>query len=746
MWMVRGEIDGEDAYATYSTAPNGTGGGYDYGFYKSGVRLGGGTKPSIAEARQAGIDLINQQIANAAGGGGASTNAQNRAAAARILSAQGITLNDGLPQVNGIALSEVIAPDGQSVEIKGMHNNKIVYGRYPVMPEVVGNGFAYKVEFDYDGQPLYGGLLSTITAARRQLLEVMANEFGGGAGTPTPLGNDGVVAQLPDDYEHVAYQGDDYFRKENDDRTAMITPNNRVKYWETRRARIDGEDPDFDQTFANRAEAEQAVISLINTGQFAQAPAEREVPEGYAKTEGLRGQFIEIGMPENDPDAADKPYGFVQKMGNMWQEKYYKTLQSYLDGNEPDEQGVFTDKDSALNDLIDRINERIQEMKGRQYGQLPGGWESLQVGSVDTQFEVFNQENRDGKPYFLVQKNEIGGKWIVEGWDSGNQAAERRYRRPTKSESLDSEEEAREWIAKQVESGDYGNVSDYQDLTFSDNERALLDTYPDGVLTERGKRMLDYIRMVRNGGVTMGAMHYANNINSTQNITLPDGTQGLFKTFDRNSSKNIKTELLASRLLEITGNTEDTIVFEHEVNGQKGIIVIKNDAQDHGYDMPGGWDGGDLMYGEKTKQREMIDNYENVKPIVLADFLMGNTDRHGYNWMFRDNVIIPIDHGYDQTHSGGVNMGSDPRRNAERIKNIDNYRSAPHGFIVRIMARFANKESGFADLFTARELDSISSKLQGLRAMYEGMGMLDYYESQMLPRMNALLGIANGDF
>jgi hypothetical protein len=95
--------------------------------------------------------------------------------------------------------------------------------------------------------------------------------------------------------------------------------------------------------------------------------------------------------------------------------------------------------------------------------------------------------------------------------------------------------------------------------------------------------------------------------------------------------------------------------------------------------------------------------------------------------------------------AGGVDMSGDLARDASRIRNINNFREPPHGFFARIISRFANQERGFADLFTARELDSIATQLQGLRVMYEGMGMLDYYEREIMPRMNALLGIANGD-
>jgi hypothetical protein len=114
---------------------------------------------------------------------------------------------------------------------------------------------------------------------------------------------------------------------------------------------------------------------------------------------------------------------------------------------------------------------------------------------------------------------------------------------------------------------------------------------------------------------------------------------------------------------------------------------------------------------------------------------MGNTDRHGENWLQRNNVAIPIDHGYPHSHSSGV------RPTEAKIKDVGAYPSGAKGFFMRMIARFANDEQGFENLFSVGELRSVKEKLVGLRSMYEAMGMLDYYEQKIIPRLDILIGI-----
>jgi hypothetical protein len=498
-----------------------------------------------------------------------------------------------------------------------------------------------------------------------------------------------------------------------------------VQYWETREGRVRGADPAFEQTFANRREAEQALIRLINTGQFAQAPVERELPEGYNRTEGLRGQFIEIGMPEDDPDAANKPYGFVQKMGNMWQEKYYNTLQSYLDGNEPDNQGVHTDKNEALNSLIDQINARIEETRGRRPGELPQGFVVENVASGNNAFEVKHEDEPNTHPFALIEKN-ADGKWVASKWATGQAAADARYRRPQSEETFDTREEAQAWAADQMADP----LAEFADLVIHERDLAVIAA-DGGVISPRLRAAFQMRRLFEQGYTVANSR--AGGSNGTIQVRLSDGTTAFLKTgsaaWGAGDVGDVEREIAGARMFEAVGLSRDLVICEVIDPRTNQRAVLFKDV------------GGEA--GRNLNRPRDAQGFENAREIALVDLLMDGVDRHGGNWHYENGVAIPIDNGYSH-NTRDPQRGDRTRINLtlDKIANADSERNGQlRGAFHPLIQKWVRGEN---QLFTASEFESIAEKVTGLRAMYEAMGpnMLEYFDNFIMKRLNVLLGHA----
>ncbi len=128
-------------------------------------------------------------------------------------------------------------------------------------------------------------------------------------------------------------------------------------------------------------------------------------------------------------------------------------------------------------------------------------------------------------------------------------------------------------------------------------------------------------------------------------LTLEDGTKGVFKPVDGESSymrDSIKTgtfykrEVAAYVLCKYLGwNYCPETVIRKE--GEKIGSIQK------------------FVEGASTKKYIKVSELaiEDIENMTLYNLLMANTDRHGKNWLFKDGKPIAIDHGMCFPENGG---------------------------------------------------------------------------------------------
>ena len=311
------------------------------------------------------------------------------------------------------------------------------------------------------------------------------------------------------------------------------------------------------------------------------------------------------------------------------------------------------------------------------------------------------------------------------------------------------------------------SVKDFEDVIpfLSSRESAILATYPDGDLPPRAIAMLELKRKVLTQ--SWEVLRDVGNKNDISFATLEDGTEvvigqypGRLITNDPEALKDyqletVATELLVSRFFESLG-IDDVVAVELEIDGTPTLVRTSFPSDSNLFPL----------------DSSLID-YENVREIGLFDFLHGNVDRNATNMLSQGTRMLPIDH----TAEFMMGRWVDPRWRAnqrpdtddttlEKVINEDSRLDRtrfdsdypreviyiePSNFIRLFVASNTpsskwdstwGERDRYKNLFSREELESVNQKLIDLRAMYEAMGFLDYYNDTILKRMNVLLGVS----
>jgi hypothetical protein len=191
-------------------------------------------------------------------------------------------------------------------------------------------------------------------------------------------------------------------------------------------------------------------------------------------------------------------------------------------------------------------------------------------------------------------------------------------------------------------------------------------------------------------------------INPIRRIQFEDGTYGYIK-YD--SVGGLKREVVAGFMLETIGvrPSEGVIMFHgRDEQGDNVVFMEHRENDGRGYVFNG--DVADLV---------------NAREIALFDHLFHGEDRHNGNWLFKDNVAIPIDHGHA---FGGYGFGVFN----DEVRNFVADATSPN------------------DIFRKDNLIALRARLVEKR---EVLFLLQHYSensfSRMLARLDTLIRVAN---
>jgi len=726
MWMVRGTIDGEDAYSTYSTTPNGTGGGYDYGFYKSGVRLGGGTKPSIAEARQAGIDLITELIdapvaeQQGNGGVGAPDNFINRLPAGYKANFFGDSV---------IAFGQ---DPRQPAALWDASNGDVLY--FSTYQRYLERGFDGADESEmgvFNRADFDNKAVEHINLAQQENLPVIQlnDAF------KRVLTDREITAQLPAGYQNEsrALEGFDgpatIFFNPNDPNAKAVAidrDNGEVRIYGSYQQILDndGARSIYDGLY-DPMRAQVKVIQLIDRDALYRAPAAEQqgggqsnaagaLPEGYERNDSAGGRHVEIKGTESGP------YGYANRTANGWEANHWDSYNDFLAGNSP-RITPHADLDSALQDVIEQIN-LANQRNNPPVAPIPDGYELNDIDGTLPMFEVQRTDDTANGGYVLAEQG-ADGRWQAQSWASKSDAERRRFQRPDSSESFDTREEAVAWAGSNVGAPNAnGNSTGLSDAEVQ-AEMALMNlgdadmirnVFPNGNYNNRVRRMAALHKKFREmpyeveSGLQTGQ---GSGVNEIQRIRFEDGTYAYLKASPAQARMH---EVAAGFLLEAVGINPNEDWIAARVKNEFGEDRVLMDHREN--EVQGRSYGGNAA------------ELKNAREIGLFDVLFENGDRHPGNWLVNGDTAIPIDHGF-------IMFGA-----------------PAYGIFKRLVEKFQDGDSDYADLFTKNELITIKTRLRALGLLFNGMQMEQErrgdssdYEQKLedaIERLDELIGVA----
>ena len=178
-------------------------------------------------------------------------------------------------------------------------------------------------------------------------------------------------------------------------------------------------------------------------------------------------------------------------------------------------------------------------------------------------------------------------------------------------------------------------------------------------------------------------------------VKTDDGTE-LFQKFVK-TQEEVHKEVLSSRIAYQLGLTDVIVAGDTRY---KRVIMTRV--------------VGELAAktpGLQNRVDNSPGNFPNARLIGLLDYLIGNPDRHGYNWMQdTKRQVIPIDHG-------NTNFNSD-------------YSTSP--FVRGALGRLVSSNPSTArPAFTEAELIGYRQRLRALRVDFEASGQLGWHDSVM---------------
>ena len=459
-----------------------------------------------------------------------------------------------------------------------------------------------------------------------------------------------------------------------------------------------------------------------------------EAPAGFrSERDSVDGSTL--FLPKNSDDLRS-PSGKIYMEGSQ---NYLASLWfqegSRKNNDDPDNTASFFSFDEAKEWLSGEL-ERMST-----WSALPS---NIEISEVTKNTKSYRDPTSVNPGFATVEQlSSEGNRFGVSFWNSEADAQSRLYRSPDESpDPFDSLADAEAYIA--VKFGPRSeSLDDFKDVIpyLSDNETALLKTYPDGELSDRALAMLKLKREVLTRGWS-GRMGFHDNshIGDISFARLADGTEIVIKKFDstegiRYHEDNAQTELMASRLFEAL-DIDSVVMTEFELDDRATVIYIKQP-------------GVTGSYSPTISTTRDLLQYPEAKNIALHDFLVSATDRHEENWLYdgsTNNVrLYPIDHGhpYTMTEVGDTTLREALNPSIMGSKGL--FRRMINNFVIANASPKAQDRRNmgdFKDLFSREELESANQKLLGLREMYESMGYGDYFENYILPRMNLLLGVA----
>lgn len=509
---------------------------------------------------------------------------------------------------------------------------------------------------------------------------------------------------------------------------------------------------------APQVPAPQAPVNLEKP-QAPAAPANEnanapELPVGYQENVVRNGRTIEIVPDPNEPDAPAAPHATLNKVNGEWVAEYWTNGEKYNAGADPFETKNFATQEEARNYVVTKMNDYFAEQFAKQNAPqgLPEGFVNEPINSDGTAFEIKHNTDGDNKPYILIEQG-ADGKWNAMQWNTGAGAVANRYRRPDTATDFATKEEAEAWANEQLnpaKSKTSGKTpeKDFADVQLTAADKAVLAGYPSKELSERMAQVLELKRQFQQG-YTVEAVVSNGGGGTTKRIKLADGTIAYLKTPpSRDASVDIKNELAGARMMEALGL--NNLVIGEVIDGQgKRAVLSKEVASTRsGSEFLKAEDGVRNIHEDGArilKPNSKAFDLQNAREMALADFLMGNSDRHWGNWLVNGNAVVPIDHGFTHGKDGasrGFPVEAFAGENGvEELKN-DKYGRFNSGFLTLMREWAKGNRPG---LFTSSEIEAIRQQVLALRPMYEQMGgdMLNFFDNGIMKRLETAKKIAS---
>jgi len=460
-------------------------------------------------------------------------------------------------------------------------------------------------------------------------------------------------------------------------------------------------------------------------GNAPAAPAEAnngDLPMGYKENDNPRS--LEITPDTDDYEAMEAPHASINRIGNKWHAEYFDRKQDYQDGKDANEVKVFDSKEEARAHVLGKMNAEFdrraeEQEKADAAKALPKDFVKENIDEDGNAFEIKHGTDADNKPYALIEKGS-DGKWNAMKWESGKKAADNRYRRADASKAFDTPEEAQAWAKSQlVPSGGSGkSLKDFSDVHLGELDKAILQGYPSGELSERMAQALELKRQFQQGFVDENPANFRGGINATRRIKLADGTYAFLKVSNGrvgNVDDDAKRELLSARMFEAVGLKDHLVMAEvvDPASGKKGIIFKQFEHDLLGRNFQGN-----------------VEDLENAREVALVDYLIANEDRHGGNWLVQGNKMLPIDNG--------ISHGDRDVIDIDRLKRGRG--NERNGELASLLANWAK---GNNQLFSKDEVAKISENIKQMESAYDAMGMGNYFRDVIMKRLDVIQQIAN---
>jgi hypothetical protein len=294
----------------------------------------------------------------------------------------------------------------------------------------------------------------------------------------------------------------------------------------------------------------------------------------------------------------------------------------------------------------------------------------------------------------------------------------------------------REWIQE-----NYGDLDEVNKAIFGNYEEItphLVDALNmkrayDAGFTELGTLPRWGDTRFRQGGSLPDA-----GVNANRKIQLSDGTFAYLKHMGMGGDEAFN-EVMAARLFEAVGVNDlvavsvvdprpPSDISARSVGGTYWSVLTR--------EIPGemGEEFNDRFLSQGSDANiDAIKNLKNARELSLIDYLINNDDRHENNWIHKDGVAYPIDHGY----AFNVNTNSFPlpiRYQGIRVRG--NFRKPIEDWV-----RSADPKNN--PLFTQEELTSIYNKIWALRSSFtsHSTDKRDYFDRYIMPRFDVLMEI-----